>query len=423
MREFDFEISRQRANQIFGRQWWQRAIQLMLPVTTHVGSLVTISVAWFARSGSFKFNLNAAQDWGVGLIAAVVAFGGIYLIRKALPSPSEITVSRDDLSALLAVTRSNATISIHIVAGDLSWLADDLESILAIKARKPALRIYIHYDRHRVSKDEVHRIDELGLRGIILRPYKNRSIIARFTLIDIEDTTSRRSFTYEHARAPTVTETRSNNPFVWREFGPDSVVVMRAFCTAIELLMDARTDPLKIGILGANNVGKTSLANALRDTLNKRFRVQLIPDQFRLVNDGASFSGSIAILLLEIIGTPIQGDVDIVIYDRTLLDNLLFLRLRTDGDDIYNEIVKQIVSAMRTFDLLVYITGTPEVLSNRTTHVLAKDRRRVQEMFDECLSTYDIPHNKITLPKDSFEQSLQIQSNLSSVKNGIFRPI
>jgi hypothetical protein len=407
MSNFDLEAAKVRARKVFRRRKWRRVFELVIPVTTHLGSVVTIAVAWFARTGSFKFDAAALSDWGAGLLALTVSLGGFYLIRKSLPAPSEMIVTRDELSVLLAVARSNATQSIHIVAGDLSWLADDLQSIIAIKSERPALHIYIHYDRHRVSRKEVKDIQELDRNGVRLLPHNDQSLTTRFTIIDIMDSSTHRAYTYEHARIPGVTEPRSKNQFTWKEFGPDSLVVIRAFCAIIELLRRAPVEPLRIGISGVNNVGKTSLANELRLVLSADFKVHLVPDQFRLVNDGASFDGSVAILLAELIGSEIPNDTEIVIYDRTLLDNLLFLRVRSDQDDLYREIVKPIVSVIKTYDLIIYVKRSMENFSARTSHVLARDRHRVQDMFVECFSIYDIPHREISMRLESFDTDVR----------------
>ena len=403
MSAFDFDAASKRASNVLRKAGYRRASLLLLPITTHLSSIATLSVAWFARGGSFQFNASAIADWGAVGLAILVGVGGIDLIRRALPPTTEMVLSRDELGDLLAVARSDADISIHIVAGDLSWLPDDLDSLIAIKTRKPSLRITVHYDRDRVAKSEVGNIETLSNKGIVLRPYTDiPTLTSRFTLIDIEDQGTTRVFTYDHARVPNALEPRGENRFLWRAFGPHSTIAISAFSTVISMLRRTQPEPIRIGISGVNNVGKTSLANALRAELSGQFKVHLIPDQFRHVSGGATVNGSIAILLSELARAPSEDDADVVIYDRTILDNLIFLRLRAQADDVYNALIKPIVTIVKSLDLIVYVKPADGAFSAGTTFVSANDRQRISEFFDECLAAYDITHQEVALGAGTF---------------------
>src|SRR5258708_6070060 len=141
---FNLDTIHGRVHAILRRSWWRRFSGLFLPLVTHIASVTSIFIVWFTRGGSFNFDILSFKDWIICFVAAALTFGGIHLIRKALPLTSEMLVSRGDLSILLTAARAEATISIHIVAGDLSWLIDDLDSLLAIKSKKQSLRLYIH---------------------------------------------------------------------------------------------------------------------------------------------------------------------------------------------------------------------------------------------------------------------------------------
>src|SRR5258708_34209158 len=101
--------------------------------------------------------------------------------------------------------------------------------------------------------------------------------------------------------------------------------MMRAFCTVVELLIRIPTEPLRGGISGINKVGKTSLAEELRDVLSANFNATLVADQFKIVANRTTTERCIPILLSPLTDIRASNNADVIIYYTAVLDQHLFL--------------------------------------------------------------------------------------------------
>lgn len=408
MTDFDIGAAKRRAGKVYRAGIRERLKKLVIPLAAHLGSLVTISLAWFARSGSFDFDIHSFWDWIVGSVVGLVAYNGVLLVIRALPATTELTVSRSQIQDLLAAHRSTAENSIRIVAGDLSWLDDDLASLKAIITDNPSIEIHIHYDRQRVHNNLVSQIAELDKAGVLLHPYGTPTYPrVRFTLIDKERAERTRAFTYAHSGLPPPQQDRQDHQFRWREFRPGAKILIQAFSTITELLETSSPDPIRIGISGLNNVGKTQLADHLRNSMRRRFSVRLVPDQFRVAGNGTTVEDSLVILFKELLAWSSRNGEDILIFDRTPIDNLLFLRLRAGNDTVYNAIGGAIADLAKSLDLLVFVRRSEEDFLKETTHVTGPERRAISDMFEQFFTTYDVPRREIFLQGENFDASLR----------------
>ena len=404
MPTFDFAAAKHRVRSTIGSNKLGRLKLLIVPFTTHVGSVVTIAVAWFARGGSFAFDPASPKDWGAAALAIVTAIGGIIIIRNTTVPPAEMIVTRNEVSDLLAAGRIDAERSIDIVAGDLSWLSDDLESLVELKRQKPYVRVSLYYDRHRVSAHELPQVKVLDASGITLRPYPDGSSSpsARFTLLDRTNPATVRAFVYNRIAAPPIDQQRMDNLFRWREFGPNDSVLIDSFMTILNSIEQTNPPCMSIGILGLNNVGKTTLSQKLRTLLSRNYRTRIIPDQFRLYNNGSTVEKSLEILATELLNVDKEKNADIVIYDRTPLDNLLFLRLRANDYHAFSRIAAAVDNFMETIDMIVIVRKEPEDFTTPTSYVTGSERYRVQQMFESYFQTHNLERWEVVLRKQAF---------------------
>jgi hypothetical protein len=378
------KISRRR---ILARVW-----PLWVPMVGYVGSICTIVFLWFNRGGSFKFQYSLI-DWGVLVTSLVVILIGGITIKDQVLMPREFTVSREELASWVASIRATAEVSIRIMAGDLSWLADDMETLLEMRSRLPDVNMYLYYRWDRVLPTHARDLNRLVASGTRLCPYlSGQNLSARFTLIDMENRDTVRALTYQKLQPRKLDEPRNANRFRCIDYGLGKMTpVVDTFAAMCELLEENRPGPTRISVSGINNVGKTRLATALRDMLVERgLTVRLVPDQYRTYGAGASYEASQVILIRSILELQKQDYDDVVIFDRSVLDDFIFLQLRSPNDTRPDPLAGRIADALRQFAMILRVTPPGVAYMNGTTHVSRSDRVRVDELFRHFLHTYDI---------------------------------
>lgn len=110
----DLNESLTRARRILNSRWRRALPNLLLPVSAYIASVTTISLAWFNRSGSFRFDKNSWLDWTFAGVLLLVLVAGAWQIWREIKHTRGITVNRDELSDLMTLARNDATHSVVI---------------------------------------------------------------------------------------------------------------------------------------------------------------------------------------------------------------------------------------------------------------------------------------------------------------------
>ena len=403
---FDLSEARQAVGKLRRRRRFVSLRRAVLPITAHLGSVGTIFTVYFFRVGSFAFDATSWVDWVVCAVLALVVASGLYITIRELRRSNGVIVERTELTNLLAVGRVDAETSAETLAGDLSWLEEEAPALRAVKEARPTLRITVFYDRDRVPPDLLLRVSELEDCGIELIPYP-RGIVPRIRcmVVDRALPDATRACTYVRHGCEVAGVPRPRHQFEWHELSPSNTIVVSALSSMIAILRSTMTPTFRIGISGINNVGKTTCAARLRCMLQQRFTVDLIPDHFRTVGNGTELDDNSRMLFEQLADN--HSNADVCIYDRTLIDNLCFLRMRNrQNESLYHKLAPVVASASTMLDLTVDIRAPANSPIRKTTHVSAADRKFVRRALDEFFSTYGVNRLRVEVDPDDFDASI-----------------
>jgi hypothetical protein len=376
----------------------------IVPATGHLGSIATIFTVYFFRSGSLQFQLASWADWVVVGVLLFIGAIGLYITIREIRRSTDIVVDRNELRHLLAVARADAEISAETLAGDLSWLDGDIEPLRAVKRDRPTVKLSIYYDRARVSGELLPKVADLENAGIELIPYPHGTAPSiRCTVVDRALPDGVRSYEYVRLHC-----SGGQQKFRWHELDRSAISII---CSHLALLEANLTPPVHVGICGLNNVGKSTLAARLRTRLQERYVIDLVPDHFRTVGSGTDLNANLRILFEQLAES--HPNADLVIHDRTLIDNLCFLKMRLKEDEtIYKSLTPIVATSMKMFDLIVDINAPIDVPIRKTTHVSSSDRRAVRKALDEFFDTYGLDRLRIEVNPGKFEASMEEAVNV-----------
>jgi hypothetical protein len=419
---FDFDNARKRVKRIIGRAKIKNLWKSSITLASYIASLLSIFRLWFYRTGKFQFNPNQWSDRLILILLGLLLFASIRLLITGWTGAHQDIVKRYELYDLISVALSDADTTATIFGGDLSWLAEMLPALSTLKQSRPELRLSIYYDKLRIPHEMIDLLSQLNELGVNLIPYPIGTDPAiRCLLIDKESSESSRLYIYSRHRSTPPSEGRKNHLFLWQEYGHESKAILSSVCALINTFEGISHDPIRVGICGVNNVGKTQLASALRDALLKRYAIQLVPDQFRVAHGSRDLRDTYRVVLSQLLVQPEAG-FDICIFDRTLLDNFCALLIRSKFDKKIQSISPAIASEMRKFDLLLYVKRADGDYSANTTFLSGEERGQIKKALDDFFMTYDLSTYEILLDGKIFDESLQraVQSCIGWV-NDVFR--
>lgn len=356
------------------------------------------------RTGTFQFMMSSWLDWTILTILVFIAFNGFILITSKFQQ-KQIKVTRSELSDIISVIRSEAELSVINISGDLSWLRDDYYFLFVTKKAKPDLRIKIFCNRSGIPFESIKMIKELNSLGIEFFSYPfSISPFLKCIFVDRSNLENRRLYTIAHHKSPKMGEPREQHPFILKEYGPEPSFEIESINALITTLESIQMSPMKIGISGVNNVGKTRIAKMLRDRLSEKFKVQFFADQFFLSGNGTNIKDNYVILCSQLLAKE-DPTADICIYDRTLVDNLCFMMLRDRDDHLYRELFSLFAQIVKNYELIVDVQRTDDDYSTDTRLLKGSDRIFIRKSLDSFFKTYDLKKLDVFTDAKNFEQS------------------
>lgn len=405
IREFNLQAAQCRVRRISKKRIIQVLRELLLPITAYLTSIITIFLAWFMRTGAFQFMASSWLDWTILIILGFITFNGFILLTSKLQQ-KQIKVTRSELSDIISVVRSEAELSVINISGDLSWLKDDYHFLIATKKAKPDLRIKIFCDRSSIPLESIEMVKELNSLGIGVFSYPfSISPFLKCIFVDRDNLENRRLYTIAHHRSPKMGELRKQHPFIWKEYGPEPSFEIESINALITTLESIQMSPIKIGISGVNNVGKTRIATKLRDCLSKKFKVQFFADQFFLSGNGTNIKDNHIILYSQLLAKE-DPNVDICIYDRTLVDNLCCMMLREKNDRLYRELLSLFAQIVKNYELIVDVHRADNDYSTDTKLLKGSDRIHIRKSLDSFFKTYDVQKLDVFTDTKNLAQSI-----------------
>jgi hypothetical protein len=420
---FDFDVARRRVKRILNRARIKNLWKSVTPLASYIASLLSIFRLWFYRTGKFQFNPTHWSDRLILILLGLLLFASLRLLITEWIGAHQAIVKRSELYDLISVALSDADTTATIFAGDLSWLGEMLPALTTLKNARPELRLSIYYDRSRIPHEIIELISQLDELGVKLTPYPIGTDPAiRCLLIDNKSSESTRLYIYSRHRPVPPSAGRKNHLFLWQEYGHESKAILSSVRALVNTFEGISHDPIRVGICGVNNVGKTHLATALRDALAKRYAVQLVPDQFRVAHGSRDLRDTYRVVLSQLLVQPEAG-IDICIFDRTLLDNYCALLIRSKFDEKIRSISPLVASEMRKLDLILYVKRADGDYSADTTFLTGEERGQIKKALDNFFITYDLPTFEILLDGKMFDESLQraVQCCIGWVSDAIRR--
>lgn len=375
---------------------------LLLPLVAHAASVVTLFALYFTRSGSFTFEKDQWGDWAILLlVVGIIASGGIVLsleVRRRV----QMVLNRKQLTQMLLLARNHAETTADTIGGDLSWIFDEKGALAALKKARPELIIRVFFDKARASSEALAAAEDLKLAGISMIAYTFAPPAIRCLILDAESDNARRVFVYPRGSSEQVGQEQT---FKWLELEPKDTVAV-TMVSYFKHIKRARVRPTVIGISGVNNVGKTTLANKLLERLRATTdrSVELVPDQFREVARPTTVDGNVRILFHQVLSQA-KGDPALRLLDRTLADNLCFLKVRGQ-DSLYQQLAPLVADAMKKVDLIIDVRNTNEDSPMDTSFVNGDQRQKLRRHTDDFFTTYGISRLRVAIEKDTFESSI-----------------
>lgn len=390
-------------NNVRSRKWRIRNLRQLLiepSVVAHIASVLTIGSLLPSQFTSGSWNLFIII---MGIIWIVT---GIYSMKSMFNTRRVAVVNYMELHDLLTVARYEAEKSIITIGGDLSWLKKDIKTLREIKEEHPHIHIYIYYEKDKISQDTKELVETLECESSIkLIPYPANTpvplIRCMVTDYDLKENGNCKIYTYPKVSWDN-TSNHEKDKFLWNEYTyKTNPNLYNAVVSLLESLNTAPLHQVFVGISGINNTGKTSIINKCKEILDDSFTVRVIPDIFVGKDLRGDYSKENRQILLR------QGEdlcekytEQIIIFDRTPFDNLMYLmmrelmkqRYRRDNGkvkmELYTEYNRFIARQMEKFDLLYYVQRIDELSARATKKVSAKERNCVRNLYNEYFDNF-----------------------------------
>ena len=374
-------------------------------VIAHISSVLTIISMLRAQFESGKWNIFLFVTGVIWIVSGICSMKHIFNTRR------ESVVDYMKLHDLLTVARYEAEKSIITIGGDLSWLRKDIMTLREIKEEHPYVQIYIYYDKDKLSTGTKKLVRELEFESSIqLIPYPDNVPIPQIrcmvTDYDLSENGNCKIYTYPKIKWDTISN-HEKDKFLWNEYTyQTNPNLYNAVISLLQNLKSASLHQVFIGITGLNNTGKTSIINRCKKILDNSFTVRVVPDVFIGENHNRDYrKENHQILLKQAMDLYEKYDEQIIIFDRTPFDNLMYLIMRemmkpkhisnknTVKVKLYSEYSKFVERQMKKFNQIYYIQRIDEMDASATTKVSVKERECVRNLYNEY-TYYFFPRDK-----------------------------
>lgn len=387
---------------------------IFIQLIAHISAVVTIFSLRFINNNEITIDFSSWIDWLLLALCLFILFYGGFIVTKELKGSNVLVVNRKELHDLLTVARLEAKKSIISFGGDLSWLCEDIDDLKQMHLKNKELKIKIYYDQISIDENTLNIIKDIKkTTEIQVKPYNTKvapSIRCMITDAELEDKSSK-VFIYPKKN---IVETgkKEKEMFVWQEYNADDKIIYGSIMSLLNEIDSVKRRSVKVGICGINNVGKTTLANKIYRLLEERgYNCKVYDDVFKLSegskNEKITLSRNLLFLIKQM-DQENECDADICIYDRTLLDNFLYLCNREEEstfkrsdnkllvgklkDTMYSKILK----SMKRFDLVVWVNRSHESHDKQGSKTSPEIRKKVDEGFEEFFqNNLDIKKEKV----------------------------
>jgi len=356
-----------------------------------VGSAASLVPLAYHAGSAWSFDVTSAPHYVVlaFVLAALLAFA--LELREDLSQYRPQHVTRIELAGLVHCARRNAVGGAVSFSGDVSWLRDEAPLLGTLRAKNISVQIF--HTPTTLSHETLMAVSE----SVVLCSY-DFVADARYLYLKVGDEREELYRIEKLASAPDAHP--SQHKFLWQQLDPKESYTRFALATFRWLIAKHVRPPLRIGIIGANDVGKTTMANALFARLRDRLAtdVRLYPDIFKKDIGGVSAQDNRNMLAAQLDAEAGAPPDTVCLFDRTSLDNYAFFRIRHPKEDHYFS-RREVSRSIRSFDLFFDLHVDGNDYSLDTTHTSGAVRADARRLISDLLAESGVPVHKITLDK------------------------
>ena len=152
----------------------------------------------------------------------------------------------------------------------------------------------------------------------------------------------------------------------------------------------------KIGIMGTHGTGKTTMAFRLANEIKGNcpsLNVAILPEVVRscplAINEQATIDAQLWIFHKQMITEIEMGDHDVLVCDRTILDNLAYSKYN-HHDKIVNDYLRIAIDWLKTYDKLYLLRPTCPVADDGVRSVDADFQRGIDLTLANWVKEFSI---------------------------------
>lgn len=367
------------------KKWRNMSIVLRITfaVFVYLGSAASIITLNFHIDNKWVFKGNLF-DWFIIILCGSGLIHTIMIVIKEVKQNSKVLIfeEKDDFYKYIQKERKKANSSIVNLAGNLSWLRKEKDKLIALKKYKPELKIEIYYDEIEAGLEAF--IKECKDAGIVIEPYPIRNLPnIKSIVVDSKNG--------EEAKMYVIL--RYHDGFKVHLCDKDSFSLK--FAQSLISCLPKLKQKKIIGLSGINNIGKTSIATALKKHYGEK--IAIIDDPF--ISDYESNSDTAFVCLNKQIKEYLQAlnsDKEIILFDRTPIDNYVCLKMNYAGSSGNNKhhlvfIRTSAIELTKAFHLIVLLIPHKKYKITDTSKL--KRQQRIS-MRDQISSLYEDYSNK-----------------------------